>query len=90
MKKNARPRLYTDNILQNIGPLFRQWVLRAQIKIEDMRLTFLDYEQRKRLATVAEIEQALQADSKVDTEIGRLLIPDSVTNSPSYWKKNRL
>ena len=47
--ENAKRRLYTDNMLLNCGPLLQMWVLRTMTNIEDVRLQFLEREQRSRI-----------------------------------------
>lgn len=54
-----------------------------------MRLHFLHLEQMKRLLTAAEEAQARQGYFSMDPTLGRLSIPNSVNNYPSYWKNKR-
>ena len=82
--------LYTDNLLLNSGSLLQQWVLRTQTNIEDLRLQFLEKDQMKRMATESEVEIATRADGTIDPSAGRLFLPDTVINSPAYWKQKRL
>ena len=55
-----------------------------------MRLQFLESDQMKRMATESEVENATRADGTVDPSAGLLFLPDTVINSPAYWKQKRL
>ena len=87
---HSKRRLYTDNLLLNSGPLLQKWVLRTQTNIEDMRLQVLESDQMKRMTTEAEVEIATRADGTVDPSARRRFLPDTVINSPAYWKQKRL
>ena len=83
----SKRQLYTDNLLLNSSPLLQQWVLRTQTNIEYLRLQFLENDQMKRMATDSELEIATRADGTIDPCAGRLFLPDTVINSPAYWKR---
>ena len=83
----SKRRLYTDNMLLNSGTLLQQWMLRTVLGIEDMRLQFLERDQRNRL--VAE-QELIESGGNLDGASGRLFLPDSHLNSPAYWKQKRL
>ena len=99
---HSKRRLYTDNFLLNSGPLLQQWALRTFTNIEDMRLQlppiarqleshiFQEDLQIKRMSTEEEIEASTRADGTLDPSFGKLYLPDSMVNSPAYWKQKRL
>ena len=88
--KNAKRRPYTDNILLNSVPLLQQWVLRTYANVEDMRLQFLESDQKKKLASEEEIVASREGGGNtIDPTVRRLYLPDAI-NTPSYWKQKRL
>ena len=68
---NAKRRLYTDNILLNSGSLLEQWVLRTYINVENMRLQFLESDQKKRVASEEEIVASREKEgNRIDPTVG--------------------
>ena len=63
--ENAKGRLYTDKILLNCGSLLQMWVLRTMTNIEDVRLQFLEREQRSRLVEERELIQGVEDDGNL-------------------------
>ena len=87
--EHSKRRLYTDNILHGGGALFQQWMLRTVTHIENMRLQFLEKQQQSRIVEERELIQAADPDVE-EFNVGRLYLPDNVTNTPAYWKARLL
>lgn len=86
---NSKHRLYSDNILQDSGPLSQQCLLRTITNIEDMRLEFIERDQTNSIAEERELQQAVMYDDDA-FHVGRVYLPYSHVNSLSYWNKNLL
>jgi PIF1-like helicase/Helitron helicase-like domain at N-terminus len=97
--QHTKHRLYTDNLLLGFGPLLQMWLLRTCIAIEDRRLDYVAGQQKDRIASEEELQDALAHTENVlmgvgnavnPESLGRLYLPASVTGTWGYWKRARL
>lgn len=73
----------SNNPLECVGPLAQQWWVDQYCKIENNRLNWLQFNQKKlRIATKQSVQNAVCNGQK---KVGKILLPSSYVGSPRYY-----